>query len=67
MDYRTAYLKGNSVEDLCSNMDAWFETAVKVEPGLKVDNIAYMQEMKVQRLNPQIPMVEFCCIVTYTP
>ena len=67
MVYRTNYLNSNSVSGLCDTMDDWFDKQKELNPALRVDNIAYMQEMKVQRLNPQISMVEFCCIITFSP
>lgn len=67
MVYTTKYLRGISVVDLATTMEVWFEEMERDLLSMKIDNIAYMQEMKVQRLNPQIPVVEFCCIITYSP
>ena len=67
MVYRTKYLNAGSVEELAQEMYDFFKIAKTTNPDTLLDNIAYMQEMKVNRLNPQIPVVEFSCIITYTP
>ena len=66
MIYTTKYLNAGSVEELSQEMTDWFAD-IKIIPSFILNNIAYMQEMKVNRLNPQIPMVEFSCIITYSP
>ena len=66
MIYTTKYINGGSVEELSAHIADFFEDSTNAT-SMVIDNIAYMQEMKVNRLNPQIPMVEFSCIIIYTP
>lgn len=74
MEYRTEYLKAASVEELAQAMAEFFEDNHDSTASMVINNIAYMQEMKVPMMPthisgmpPPVPKMEFCCIITYTP
>ena len=59
--YRTEYIEALSGVDLSLKMNAFYARTY----GISIRDVAYLMEMRANRLNPQQVQAVFICIITF--